>query len=148
MPRKVIESPEHLASVLDYDPITGLITHKSGKPAGWINNGYIRIGKFQIYGHRIAFYKMTGRWPDEIDHINHNTLDNSWANLREADRFGNNRNIRAQKNNKLGLLNISLQPNGDYDVRVGKFFRARTYDLEIAKAMVMEAREKYYGEFA
>lgn len=149
MPRQVIRTPEQLADSLDYNPDTGLITFKSsGKKAGWINNGYIRIGKLQIYGHRIAFYKMTGEWPNEIDHINHDTLDNRWVNLRQCGRTGNNRNVRASKNNKLGLLNISLQPTGAYDVRVGKFFRAYTHDLDLAKSMAEEARMKYYGEFA
>jgi hypothetical protein len=51
---------------------------------------------------------MTGDWPSEqVDHVNHNTADNRWANLRPATRSENNINRKyiepATKNNMIGL---------------------------------------------
>lgn len=148
MPRKVVQTPEEVADNLIYNPNTGILTYKSGKPAGWINNGYIRISKFQIYAHQIIIYKTKGYWPEEVDHKDHDGLNNRLDNLRPTDRVGNNRNFNVQKNNKIGIRHISLSKSGGYDVRIGKLFRAYTRDLELAKILAQEAREKYYGEFA
>lgn len=148
MAPKIVNTKEELADKLDYNPDTGELTWKSsGKKAGSINHGYIRVGKHGIYAHTIAHYKMTGRWPVEIDHKNHDTSDNRWSNIRETDRVGNNRNVRVSKNNRIGVLHVHKHVNG-YDVRVGKFFRAFTTDFDLACLMAKEAREKYYGEYA
>lgn len=140
---------EQLADKLNYNPITGLLTWKSGKRAGWINNGYYRIGKLQIYAHQIIIFKMLGYWCEEVDHKDHDGLNNKWENLRSTDRVGNNRNVRASKNNRTGVLHVHKHSNKNgYDVRVGKFFRAFTTDFEQACQWAQEARQKYYGEYA
>ena len=145
---KRVNTREELANKLNYNPDTGILTWKaSGKPAGSINNGYIRVGKHGVYAHTLAHYKMTGEWPKEIDHKYHNTTDNRWESIRATDRTGNNRNVRVSKNNKSGVLHVHSHPNG-YDVRVGKFFRAFTTDFDLACLMASEARAKYYGEYA
>lgn len=148
MPRKVIETPEQLSNTLDYNPDTGEIRFISnGKLAGWNKDGYIRIGKHQIYAHRIAYYKMTGEWPNEIDHINKIRSDNRWVNLRNCSHTENTRNIDTKKNNRTGVLHVHINGSG-YDVRVGKFFRRYTRSFEEACTLAREAREKYYGEYS
>lgn len=148
MPAKFVSSREELASKLDYDPATGVLSWKStGKHAGSKNNGYLRIGKHGVYAHILAVYIITGEWPQEVDHKDHDGFNNRWLNLRPTNRIGNNRNIRVQKNNSTGVLHVHKHMNG-YDVRVGKFFRAFTTSFEEACDMAKEARTKYYGEYA
>jgi hypothetical protein len=145
---KRVDTKEALADKLSYNQWTGILTWKNtGKKAGWKNNGYIRIGKHGIYAQQIVVYKMLGYWPEEVDHKDHDTLNNKWDNLRPTDRVGNNRNVRVSKNNRSGVLHVHIHPNG-YDVRVGKFFRAFTTDFDMACIMAHEARQKYYGAYA
>jgi len=148
MPGKFVSSREELAAKLNYDKETGILTWKSsGKVAGSKNNGYIRIGKHGVYAHQLAIFIVTGEWCAEVDHKNHNGMDNRWANLRATDRFGNNRNVRVSKNNRTGVLHVHKHVNG-YDVRVGKYFRKFTTDFKEACTLATEARVKYYGEYA
>ena len=144
-----IDGPEELCNKLDYDPETGKLTwKKTGKKAGWDKDGYIRVGKLQIYAHRIAFYKMVGRWPEEIDHKNLVRSDNRWSNLREVTHTENCRNIKVKKHNKTRTLHVHKHKSGGYDVRVGSFFRKDVEDFEEACNLAKEKRKEFYGEFA
>lgn len=101
---------------LFYNPDTGIFTRlrthrnvRAGDIAGCDNGGYlrIRVGSRKYYSHRVAWFYMTGAWPDgEIDHINGDKADNRWSNLRVVDRCTNMQNQwRAHKRNKsTGLL--------------------------------------------
>lgn len=97
-------SAHRLREVLEYDPDSGtfrwLVTvgsrAKAGDVAGYsCESGYIRIrvdGK-SYRSHRLAWLYMTGHWPrDQIDHIDRNTSNNAFANLREADHAQNQKN--------------------------------------------------------
>lgn len=97
-------SHAELKHLLHYDPETGLWTWLNplaryisvGARAGSNDGkGYIRI---QVRGSsyrsgRLAWFYMTGEWPeDQIDHINRDTSDDRWVNLREATQSQNNFN--------------------------------------------------------
>jgi hypothetical protein len=78
--------------------------------------GYRRrtIDKTLYLGHRLAWFYMTGEWPQhEIDHIAKpnvtpeeawaNKSDNRWCNLGEATRGQNMANSIKRKDNKSGM---------------------------------------------
>lgn len=133
---------------------TGVFVGKSGRAVGSINkvNGYVTVhfsGK-TVYAHRLAFYIVTGRWPDnDIDHINGNRQDNRWQNLREATRSQNLMNKRTKRNLP---KNVYLHPSGRYRVKmkidgITKHF-GYYEDLEAASLAADRVRKKYHKEFA
>lgn len=80
-----------------------------GKTAGCVSGKYWVISlKGEIYyAHRLAWLYVYGVWPqDQIDHINHNSLDNSIANLREVSATENQKNRSLSRNNKSGASGI------------------------------------------
>ena len=111
-----------LADWLSYDPVTGLLTWKktkgranAGDVAGSIaKNGYVtvRIDGMLLYAHRIAWFLMTGIWPDRIDHANGKRHDNTWLNLRSVSQAENNRNALVKRTNKSGYKGVSAFGSG------------------------------------
>lgn len=102
---------------ISYCPHTGTlswIVSRSGVTAGSVcgwkeNTGYMRI---KISGrtyqaHRVAWLLMTGEWPQgEVDHINHDRIDNRWINLRAVSKKENTRNQKANRTSKSGIVGV------------------------------------------
>lgn len=114
---------ENLKRLFSYNQESGLFVrkvqlqgsnYKVGTIAGSVDKGYVvlRIGKKQKYfAHRLAFLYMTGRYPDNIDHINHNKEDNRWCNLREVGHEDNMKNKKRYSSNKSGVAGVSWAKN-------------------------------------
>ena len=72
-------------------------------------NGYY-VGSVFDRGHlahRVIWAMQTGEWPEhEVDHINHDRLDNKWVNLRPATRLINRQNQTLFKNNTSGHVGV------------------------------------------
>ena len=167
---------EYVRSILDYDWKTGIFTwkyrldrnnqwnarfareqagskFKDGKYSYWKTT--IRINNLQYYASRLAFLIMTGRWPKEqMDHINCDSLDNRWTNLREATATENRLNTRARKNGKISLKGVYLNQSKKNPYRAQIRVNGKKTDLgshpspEIAHAAYAEAAKKHHGAFA
>ena len=101
-----------------YRKITTAPNAKVGNKAGSLwsdrkNNKYyyrLYVNKGVKYLHRIIWIMFNGDIESgmEIDHINHNTLDNKIENLRLVSHIENNKNKSKQKNNTSNYSNIFL----------------------------------------
>lgn len=169
---------EILKQLFEYSPNTGYFTYKvrtggnnyTGKVVeGGSSKPYIQI---QIGGifysvHRLAFLYMLNELPEEVDHIDGNTRNNTWNNLRKADRQENRCNTKLPRNNLAGVKGISWSgykhyknSRQQYTAKVGygfgkyatKSFSVSKYGtkelaLVAATSWVMETRQQLHGEF-
>lgn len=130
--RELLELAAKAAGMVDYNPVTGVMTWKSksldakdsarwnaryaGKECGTVDDkGYRRIlfrfGKtsaFRIRTHRLAWFIAYGVLPTaEIDHINQDKSDNRLSNLRDVPKELNQRNGTRKSNNTSGVPGVT-----------------------------------------
>jgi hypothetical protein len=155
---------EQVLKALDYDPETGIFFWKvsrcgvrKGSVAGCKNKeGYwkIGIGGTVVLAHRLAFFYMTGAWPDkDIDHKNCDKLDNRWNNIREATRAQNVCNTGLKANNTSGYKGVIWSAvHNKYVARitVKKIRKTIGYfsNIEDAAQAYKNASTMLHGEFA
>lgn len=113
---------ERLRQVLRYEPETGHLYWledrgpwaKAGHLAGVIRpDGYVMIRLFQTlyYAHRLAWFWMTGEWPNQIDHKDLDKANNSWDNIRISTQAQNVCNTRLRKDNTSGFKGVVERPS-------------------------------------
>lgn len=117
-------------------------------------------GSFYVYGryrnketgkefHRLHRWIMGDNKGFYIDHVNHDTLNNTRDNLREVTSSQNNQNrAGAQKNSSSGVRGVRLNKKGNKWLVRFKLDRKEHYvgsfdDLEDAEFAAIEARRKY-----
>jgi len=125
---------DYLREILDYNPETGVLTWRArsiehfkslgsfkrwnaryaGIEAG--SNGLtgykpVRLDGNDFLAHRIAYFMHYGIEPDNIDHINHDGMDNRIENLRSVTHQENMKNKTLQSNNKSGVNGVSWFKN-------------------------------------
>ena len=154
-----------LKEILHYSHATGIFTwlvkpNKRtciGDIAG--NHQPIVGGKYRIRirfqgvtyrAHRLAWLYMTGIWPNnEIDHIDGDSINNSFSNLRDVDKHNNIQNqTKANKRNILGILGVSKVKTG-YAAQIkipnGKSKNLGIFETsELAHSAYLEAKRKYH----
>ena len=164
--RKDMAAPDYITfgESLAFDPETGVITWKVGRPkhmaevgsvAGSVNSkGYLVLGFLgkRYLAHRVAWLLTHKRWPEKfIDHKNGARTDNRIANLREATRAENMRNQPAQKTNTSGYKGIFLK-RGRWYAQIcgaGRKWSLGTYDTrQEAHAAYRGAALVLHGDYA
>lgn len=87
-------------------------TNFAGKKAGCKDKRgrlIVCVGQRKYAAHRLIWYMVTGEWPFQIDHKDHDPSNNCWHNLREATGSQNQWNKRIQSNNTSGFKGVSFQ---------------------------------------
>tara|TARA_R110000744_G_scaffold296713_1_gene406615 strand:+ start:492 stop:1031 length:540 start_codon:yes stop_codon:yes gene_type:complete len=82
-----------------------------GKEAGRTNysSGYrqLRVYNIEYQSHRMVYLWVHKKFPDnQIDHIDHNKLNNNPINLRDVTHTENHKNVSMQKNNTSGTMGV------------------------------------------
>lgn len=159
----VKEMPDFIRDRISYNKETGdfVWINKNkhhprlfGRKAGALRNNYLVL-KFDgvaYKAHRVAWFMVTGEQPGIIDHINGNTLDNRFSNLRNVSSSQNAKN-HGKKLNKSGMpCGVRELPCGRYQARVrcdGKTFSLGTFETpHLASQKYLEKRKQLFGEYA
>ena len=114
---------KRLTQLMDIEPSTGSITRRTtGKPAGATAKYLtVMIDGEMIRGHHIVWFYVHRKWPEQLDHINGDKLDNRIMNLREATKSQNHMNRSAQANCSSGYKGVSYhKSSGRWMARIGK----------------------------
>jgi uncharacterized protein YkuJ len=95
----------------------------------------------------------TGVMPEELDHINRNTLDNRIENLRVANKSQNACNRTVFANNTSGIKGVSWNARNKkwfvyVDVNKKRNNIGYFDDIDLAELVAIEAREKLHGVYA
>lgn len=114
---------ERANELLRYEPSSGKLFWKKktaqrikvGDEAGTLckNSGYrmVFINRKGYLVHRIAILLATGACDPskEVDHIDHDRVNNRLNNLRIVDHVNNMRNLSLRETNKTGVIGVSLK---------------------------------------
>jgi len=109
-----------LKELVSYNKNSGIFTWnktrrgcKLGSVSGSVNSrGYheIKINGKRYLSHRLAFLYENGRFPkNEVDHIDHDKLNNKFSNLREVEKLENARNQKLHKSNSSGICGVRFR---------------------------------------
>ena len=167
------ETQEYFNSLLHYDKETGFLYWKErpatckqnnifnskfkNKKVGSVKLGHrskteyltTKIGDKYYAVHRIIFFLNYGYMPEQVDHIDHNGLNNKLDNLRASNNKDNSRNLPMQKSNKSGYIGVNWHKSAKkWQARAndknGKRIDLGRYDnIEDA----ISVRKKYEKEF-
>jgi len=146
--------------LFSYDPVTGIVTRNlstasimmAGDVVGCAGTrGYLVVSvngrRYRL--HRVIWLMVTGGFPDEkIDHINGDTSDNRFENIRAVTQSENTRNRRICSRNKSGVMGVSwCKRNQKWITNIkaeGKNKHLGYFDdIEDAKAARTKANIKY-----
>lgn len=119
------------------------------------------FGKIGVSAYGYAILRINGKstllhrfimdFPKEVDHINHDKLDNRRSNLRSVEAWQNQANRGMRKTNKSGVIGVDFHC-GRW--RAQLVVKGRTVlnkgfkDLDEAKAAYDSAVKEHRGEFA
>lgn len=153
---KVPPTQERVKELLSYDPDTGIFVWrvdvgrwgriKAGTETGSLCGAgyyYISFDGERFSASTLAWLYMTGVWPDGIvDHINLNTRDNRFVNLRLTDQSGNASNNKAKLREDYGVYHYK------YGYRVQFYVNKKNthFGLYDTKQLAVEAAQRIRRE--
>ena len=150
---------DRLRELLSYDPATGVFIWRASTSnrvkigdiaecrdrAGYV---VIRIDGVLYRAHRLAWLYYYGVEPTVfIDHIDMDKSNNRIANLRLATKSQNQANIKARKDNALGVKGVYFERN-KYQVKIRRQHIGRFELLADAIAAYAAAAKQEFGAFA
>jgi HNH endonuclease len=128
---------------------------KIGDIAGRQSGSYRMVGlhKRAFMEHRLIFMMHHGYFPQEVDHIDGNKLNNKIENLRSASHLENLRNQKIRINNVSGHKNVgwaSREQKWRVRLTVNRKDKHIGYfdDRELADLVAVEATNKFHKEFS
>lgn len=126
-------------------------TRYANKPAftSVDNVGYLsgRILNVTFRAHRIVWAIVHGSWPDIVDHIDGDALNNRITNLRNVDSLGNGKNSARPLHNQSGHIGIYRRFN-NWIAQInfgGKTYRIGSYDDIKDAVAARKAEERRLG---
>lgn len=165
---------EDVLELVDYDPDTGLFLYKK-RGLRWFKDGYRTAEGnmnnwnatyanrpafdtphskgylegtllcFKVLAHRLAWFYMTGEWPEYIDHENGIRTDNRWINLRCVDMTGNNKNMAISKRNTSGVVGVYFR-NDTQKWQAQICHESKTFNLGCYKTIEEATEVRKIGE--
>ena len=105
---------EEILDWFEYEPENGILRGPKGSTGTKIQRGYrqhwFRGRNYLV--HRLIWKIETGEDPIGVDHINGDTTDNRFSNLREANQVKNGVNRGKPSNNTSGFKGVSWHKQG------------------------------------
>ena len=136
----------------DYSLISPYRWHAHYEPK--IDNYYAQSKGKDEYGVHLRMHRVIMKCPKdmEVDHINHNTLDNRKVNLRIVTRSQNQMNRGKQSNNTSGVVGVVWdKTRKKWAARIKKegihYNLGRYKEKEDAVRARKEAEISFFGEF-
>lgn len=150
---------ERASELFCYDGQTGLVKFVTGEKAGQLAgfsdaSGYLKVKVADkiIAIHRLIWLLETGEWPQGIiDHIDGNPLNNTWSNLRLANKSQNSMNAKTPCTNKTGFKGVRAcgeKFNAQIKFNGKKYSLGNFETAEQAHAAYRGAAKVLFGEFA
>lgn len=149
---------------MDFDTATGVFSWKKpgygrtvGKPIGEKPRAdgtqylMMRISGQLVYAHRLAWFYVTGGWPDGVvDHIDGSKTNNAISNLRVATHAQNA--ARRKTNRLIGPSRGVVPHQGGFVARIHhagtRYYLGYFTDPEKAKEAYEAKAKELHGEFA
>ena len=125
--------------------------HDSVTPAKY---WYVRLGQWKGSVHRLVAQVFVHQPPhlNEVDHIDQNTLNNRYDNLRWCSHSNNLGNSTGWKQGRRYLLPKNVYRNGNkYQVKIKQHYVSKCWQfdtLEEAHAFAKLKRREIFGDFA
>jgi hypothetical protein len=124
-----------------------------GSNAGWYDNGYYRlkIDQKPYLVHRIIYLMLTGEYPECVDHIDGDSMNNNINNLRPATKKQNRWNCRSNNGSQTGVKGVYVDGK-KYKALVsanGERYYLGMYDtIEQAKVVVDKKYIELQSEYS
>lgn len=147
-------SPKALCKELKYDAETGKLfwlnnrgaRGKQGAEAfSRVNNNGYNAGKIfgkSLLAHRVIWAIVHGEWPEQIDHINGNRLDNRLCNLRDVSIVENARNKKVRVTTSSGVQGVGWHKSKEkWEARITWAGKTEQLGAHVCLAQAVKARK-------